>query len=141
MFNLLRVAPGDEWLTAFRTPWGLFKYQVMPFGLANAPAVFQRFIQAVLQEYLDVFCFVYLDNILIFSKTRSDHVNHVSLVLSKLKEHSLTASPKKCLFFADRVIFLGFVITPEGWSMDPAKFATISIPSHCARTPTFFGFC
>jgi hypothetical protein len=57
-FNLLRVAPGDEWKTAFRTPWGLFEYQVMPFGLANAPATFQRFIQHVLQEYLDVCCFV-----------------------------------------------------------------------------------
>lgn len=125
-FNLLRVASGDEWLTAFRTPWGLFEYRVMPFGLANAPAVFQRFIQSVLCEYLDVFCFVYLDDILIFLKTRSDHVNHVSLVLSKLKEHHLTASPEKCLFFADRVIFLGFVITPTGLSMDPAKVATIS---------------
>lgn len=76
-FNLLRLARGYEWLTAFRTPWGLFEYCVMPFGLANAPAIFQRFIQAVLREYLDVFCFVYLDNILIFSETREDHVDHV----------------------------------------------------------------
>lgn len=94
-FNLLCVAKGDEWLTAFRTPWGLFEYQVMPFGLANAPAIFQRFIQAVLREYLDVFCFVYLDDILIFSKNRPDHVTHVSAVLEKLQEHKLTVSPHR----------------------------------------------
>jgi hypothetical protein len=70
-FNLLRVAPGHEWKMAFRTPWGLYEYQVMPFGLANAPATFQRFIQHVLREYLDVFCFVYIDDILIFPELTS----------------------------------------------------------------------
>jgi hypothetical protein len=68
-FNLLRIAPGHEWKTAFRTPWGLFEYLVMPFGLANAPAIFQRFIQHCLREFLDVCCFVYIDDILVFSKT------------------------------------------------------------------------
>ena len=76
-FNLLRVAPGHEWKTAFRTPWGLYEYQVMPFGLANAPATFQRFIQYVLQEYLDVFCFVYIDDILIFSKEEKQHLTDI----------------------------------------------------------------
>jgi hypothetical protein len=69
-FNLLHVAPGHEWKTAFRTPWGLYEYVVMPFGLANAPATFQCFIQHVLREYLDVCWFVYIDDILIFSKTK-----------------------------------------------------------------------
>ena len=62
-FNLLRVKEGDEWKTAFRTPWGLFEYTVMPFGLANAPACFQRFIQWILREHIDIFCFVYLDDV------------------------------------------------------------------------------
>lgn len=142
-FNLLRVAKGYEWLTAFRTPWGLFEYQVMPFGLANAPAIFQRFIQAVLREYLDVFCFVYLDDILIFSRTREDHVDHVSKVLAKLLDHRLTASAEKCSFFSDRVLFLGFVITPGGISMDPAKLSTITdwpYPSTAPELLRFLGF-
>jgi hypothetical protein len=83
-FNLLRVAPGHKWKTAFRTPWGLFEYGVMPFGLANAPAIFQRFIQHCLCEFLDVCCFVYIDDILVFSKTREQHVKDLQNILNKL---------------------------------------------------------
>lgn len=99
-FNLLRVKEGDEWNMAFRTPWGLFEYLVMPFGLANDPACFQRFIQWVLREYLDTFCFVYLYDILIFSKTEEDHLNHIENILSALSENKLTASPEQCAFFS-----------------------------------------
>ncbi|MBW0465092.1 hypothetical protein O181_004807 [Austropuccinia psidii MF-1] len=125
-FNLLRVHPDSVPLTAFRTPWGLFEYLVMPFGLANAPATFQRFIQHVLREYLDVFCFVYLDDILIFSKTRYDHEQHLAKVLQKLKDNNLQASFEKCEFFQDTVIFLGFEISTKGISMDPSKLDTIT---------------
>jgi hypothetical protein len=76
-FNLLRVAAGDEWKTAFRTNEGLFEYLVMPFGLTNAPSAFQGFIQWVLREYLGVFCVVYLDDILVFSQTQEEHDQHV----------------------------------------------------------------
>lgn len=115
----------------------------MPFGLANAPAIFQRFIQSILREYLDVFCFVYLDDILIFSKTKQDHVDHVSKVLKVLQTHKLTASPEKCQFFADRVVFLGFIITPSGISMDPAKLSTIGdwpYPRTAPELLHFLGF-
>jgi hypothetical protein len=77
-FNLLCVAKGHEWKTTFWTPWGLYEYLVMPFGLANAPACFQRFIQHVLREMLNISCFVYINDILIFSKTRSEHQEHVT---------------------------------------------------------------
>jgi hypothetical protein len=86
-FNLLRVAKGHEWKTAFRTPWGLYEYMVMPFGLANAPACFQRFIQFVLRKFLSVSCYVYIDNILIFSKTREEHQRHVTQVLQCLQDN------------------------------------------------------
>ena len=125
-FNLLRVAEGDEWKTAFRTPWGLFEYLVMPFGLANAPANFQRFIQWVLREYLDVFCFVYLDDILIFSKSEQEHLEHIDKILFALSENKLTASPEKCAFFQTSVVFLGFVISTTGISRDPVKLKSIS---------------
>jgi hypothetical protein len=124
-FNLLRVAEGNEWKTAFCTPWGLHEYLVMLFGLANAPACFQRFIQYVLQELLNVLCFVYIDDILIFSKTREDHQAHVIQVLERLKEPSLFASPKKCSFYADWVTFLGFSILSQGIKMESDKLSTI----------------
>jgi hypothetical protein len=115
-FNLLRVAEGHEWKTAFCTPWGLYEYLVMPFGLANAPVCFQQFIQFVLCEMLNIFCFVYIDDILIFSKTCAEHTAHVSQVLEKLQEHSLFASPKKCSFYADKVTFLGSRRRASRWN-------------------------
>jgi hypothetical protein len=124
-FNLLRVAEGHEWKTAFRTPWGLYEYLVMPFGIANALACFQRFIQFVLRELLNVSCFVYIDDILIFSKTWEEHQTHVIQVLERLKEHSLFASPEKCSFYADKVTFLGFSIFSQGIKMKSEKLNTI----------------
>jgi hypothetical protein len=97
----------------------------MPFGLANAPAVFQRFIQHCLREYLDVCCFVYIYNILVFSKTRKQHLIDLQNVLGKLRQHSLKASFHKCQFFQSLVRFLGFVISSEGLKMDEEKLSTI----------------
>jgi transposase InsO family protein len=143
-FNLLRVTPGQEYLTAFRTPWGLFEYMVMPFGLANAPATFQRFIQHVLREFIDVCCFVYIDDILIFSKTEEEHFTHLSSILAKLREFSLKASLKKCQFFQTEVQFLGFIISSQGLRMDPAKLDTIvqwPLPETLRGLRRFLGFC
>lgn len=142
-FNLLKVAAGDEWKTVFRTPCGLFEYLVMPFGLANAPACFQRFIQWVLREYLDVFCFVYLDDILILSKTEEEHLVYIDKILLALSENKLTASPGKCSFFQDSVKFLGFVISTTGISMDPEKLKSISewpFPRSLKDLQCFLGF-
>ncbi|GBE79521.1 hypothetical protein SCP_0207210 [Sparassis crispa] len=80
-FNHVRIKVGDEWKTAFWTYLGLFKYTVMPFGLTNAPSTFQAFIQDTLCDLLDVVCVVYIDDILIFSRTQEEHDLHVQLVL------------------------------------------------------------
>jgi hypothetical protein len=125
VFNLLRVAEGHEWKTAFRTPWGLYEYLVMPFGLANPPSCFQFFIQFVLQKMLNLTCFVYIDKILVFSNSRTEHQHHVSQVLQKLQEHSLYASPEKFSFYADQVTFLGFQILAKGIQMESNKLSTI----------------
>ena len=137
------MAPGHEWKTAFRTPWGLYEYQVMPFGLANAPATFQRFIQYVLQEYLDVFCFVYIDDILIFSKEEKQHLTDIYRILGKLKEYSLKASMKKCEFFQTDVMFLGFETNAKGLKMNQAKLSAIDkwpYPSNVKELRRFLGF-
>jgi hypothetical protein len=83
-YNLLRIRPGDEWKTAFRTRYGHFEYTIMPFGLTNAPAVFQHLMNGIFRKYMDEFVVVYLDDILIFSKNQENHDKHVCLVLTTL---------------------------------------------------------
>ena len=105
-YNLIRIAKGDEWKTAFRTKYGLFEYLVMPFGLTNAPATFQTYMNDTLREYLERFCVVYLDDILIYSKTLEEHQQHVNAVLEKLKEAGLYLKAEKCEFSTQRTEFL-----------------------------------
>lgn len=93
-YHLVHIKEGDEWKTAFNTPLGHFEYLVMPFGLTNAPAVFQALVNDVLRDFLNRFVFVYLDNILIFSK--SEHVSHVRQVLQCLLENKLFVKAEKC---------------------------------------------
>src|SRR5205814_3307007 len=89
-YNLVRIRPGDEWKTAFRTRYGHFEYSVMPFGLTNAPATFQALINDTLREYLDDFVVAYLDDILIYTKgTLAEHQKQVRKVLRKLQEKGM----------------------------------------------------
>lgn len=124
-YNLLRIAKGHEWKTAFRTRYGHFQYRVMPFGLCNAPASFQTLVNDTLREYLDSFVVVYLDDILIFSTTPEEHTQHVRLVLQKLKDARLSLKLSKCEFNSLSISFLGFVISPNHISMDPEKVEAI----------------
>jgi hypothetical protein len=124
-YNLIRIAKGEEWKTAFRTRYGHFEYKVMPFGLSNAPATFQAFVNDVLREYLDDFVVVYLDDILIFSPSPSQHIIHVPAVLKKLLAAQLSLKLEKCEFSVPQVQFLGFVISKNGISMDPAKICAV----------------
>lgn len=142
-FNLLHFAEGHEWKTVFRMPWGLYEYFGMLFGLANAPACFQMFIQFVLQELLNMSCFVYIDDILFSSKTRTKHQEHVTWVLEKLQEHSLFASPEKFSFDADSISFLGFQISVAGIKMEDDKLSTILDwlpPPNLADLNMFLGY-
>ncbi len=120
-YNLIRIKEGEEWKTAFRTRYGLFEYLVMPFGLTNAPATFQHVMNSVLRDMLDISVIVYLDDILIYSDTREQHILHVKAVLERLRRHKLWAKAEKCEFFTDRVEFLGYVISPAGIEMDRKK--------------------
>ena len=109
-YNLLRIAEGDEWKTAFRTRYRHHHYRVMPFGLCNAPASFQAFVNDTLREYLDTFLVVYLDDTLVFSKNEKEHEHHVKLVLKKLQDAKLSLKLEKCEFDVTSVQFLGFTI-------------------------------
>ena len=143
-YHRIRIKRGDEWKTAFRTRYGHYEYLVMPFGLANAPATFQSYINKALGELVDHICIVYLDDIIIYSRSRDAHVAHVKSILKRLRQYGLFCNPKKCEFFQTRVEFLGYVVSTEGVSMDPRKvdaIATWPQPTTFPELQTFLGFC
>jgi hypothetical protein len=142
-YNLVRIKKGDEWKTAFRTRYGHFEYTVMPFGLTNAPAVFQHMMNDIFRDYLDQFVVIYLDDLLIFSKSQEEHDKHVALVLEKLREVGLYAKLEKCEFDKDSIEFLGYVISPEGIVMDKSKVDTLlswAPPTTLKEVQSFLGF-
>ena len=143
-YNLIRIRSGDEYKTAFRTKYGHFEYLVMPFGLRNAPATFQSFINSVLRPYLEKFVILYLDDILIFSKNLEEHHDHVRQVLKKLIENNLYAKLTKCEFDKSEVEFLGYVISGTGVSTDPKKIKSIKewpVPQCVKDVQRFVGLC
>ncbi|XP_060754879.1 serine hydrolase-like protein isoform X1 [Neoarius graeffei] len=142
-YHLVRVREGDEWKTAFNTLTRHYEYLVMPFGLTNAPAVFQALVNDILRDMLNKFVFVYLDDILIFSKTLSEHTHHVQLVLRRLLENSLFVKAEKCKFHAQSVSFLGYVVTEGSIQMDPAKVSAVTswpVPESRKKLQQFLGF-
>ncbi|KAH7461789.1 hypothetical protein FOMA001_g18899 [Fusarium oxysporum f. sp. matthiolae] len=142
-YNLIRIKEGDEWKTAFRTRFGLFEYLVMPFGLTNAPATFQRMINNVLRQYLDIFVVCYLDDILIFSDNEEDHKEHVHKVLKTLQDAKLLVEPEKSHFHVTKVDFLGHTITPGEIRMEKKKVSAVAEwkePSNVKETQAFLGF-
>ena len=142
-YNLVRIAEGDEWKTAFRTRYGSYEFQVMHYGLTNAPASFQRFMNEVFKGMLDVCVVVYLDDILIYSDSPDEHLVHVREVLRRLRAHNLYAKVEKCAFSVDTTDFLGFVVGPEGLRMDDTKIQVIRdwpTPRKVRDIQSFLGF-
>lgn len=142
-YNLVRIRQGDEWKTAFNTHNGHYEYLVMPFGLTNAPSVFQALVNDVLREMLEKFVFVYLDDILIFSKSLSDHVKHVRQVLKCLLDARLFVKAEKCAFHVSSVSFLGFIVSEGKIQMDPKKVSAVTdwpTPVSVKQVQRFLGF-
>jgi hypothetical protein len=142
-YHRIRIKAGDEWKTAFRTRYGHFEYRVMPFGLANAPATFQAYINKALHGLLDDICVVYLDDILIYSHEEERHEEHVRRVLERLQQYSLFANLKKCVFDVDEVEFLGFIVGTKGVSVDRSRIETIAEwpqPKTFREVQQFLGF-
>ncbi|GKC54071.1 putative reverse transcriptase domain-containing protein, partial [Tanacetum coccineum] len=124
-YHQLRVREEDIPKTAFRTRYGHYEFQVMPFGLTNAPAVFMDLMNRVCKTYLDKFVIVFIDDILIYSKNKQEHEEHLKIILELLKNEELYAKFSKCEFWIPKVQFLGHVIDSEGIHVDPAKIESI----------------
>uniref|UniRef100_A0A673CBI9 Gypsy retrotransposon integrase-like protein 1 n=1 Tax=Sphaeramia orbicularis TaxID=375764 RepID=A0A673CBI9_9TELE len=142
-YHLVRIREGDEWKTAFNTPSGHYEYLVMPFGLTNAPAVFQALVNDVLRDMLNVFVFVYLDDILIFSSDEETHIQHVRQVLQRLLANQLFVKSEKCEFHQSSVSFLGFIIAEGSVQMDPEKVSAVRewpTPASRKDVQRFLGF-
>ena len=119
--------------TAFRTPTGaLWQFTVAPFGLVNLPSVFTRLMHHVLGETLGVFACVYIDDILVFSKTTEEHIRHLDIVLKKIIAAGLNCSVHKSVLFRTQIKFVGHIVDKSGISPDPEKIrAVVDIPPPC----------
>ena len=116
-----RDGPADREKTAFTTPRGLFEFTVMPFGLCNAPATFERLMECVLRELQWNICILYLDDVIIFGKTFQETIDKVTTVLKRFQSANLKLRPQKWEFFKKEVKFLGHIVSKTGVQCDPAK--------------------
>ncbi|CAI7885507.1 unnamed protein product [Closterium sp. NIES-53] len=144
-YNQVRVADEDIEKTAFRTRYGHFEFLLLPFGLTNAPATFMCLMHNIFRDFLDRFVIVFIDDILIFSKSLKEHSEHLRQVLTKLREHRLFATESKCEFAKASIPFLGHIISHNQLSMDPTKIQVVenwqqpTCIIKCERETTFFG--
>ncbi|RYO77870.1 hypothetical protein DL764_010172 [Monosporascus ibericus] len=142
-FNRLRIAPGDEWKTAFITRFGLFECLVANFGMTGAPSSFQHYINHTLFDLLDKYVTAYLDDILIYSKSKKEHKGHVREVLRRLADAGLTIDIRKCEFNVTKTRYLGLIISTDGIAMDPDKVKAIQQweqPGSLRELQRFLGF-
>ncbi|XP_052723874.1 uncharacterized protein LOC128193804 [Vigna angularis] len=124
-YHQIRVKEDDIQKTAFRSRYGHYEYVVMPFGVTNAPAVFMEYMNRIFRPYLDKFVVVFIDDILIYSKTEDEHEEHLRLVLGVLREKELYAKLSKYEFWMKEIQFLGHVVSAGGISVDPAKVRAV----------------
>ncbi|KAA3490754.1 DNA/RNA polymerases superfamily protein [Gossypium australe] len=141
-YHQLKVKEVDVHKTAFRTRYGHYEFLVMPFGLTNAPAAFMDLMNRVFQQYLDQFVVVFIDDILVYSKTEEEHDKHLRIVLQVLREKQLYAKFSKCEFWLKEVAFLGHVVSAEGIRVDPRKIEAVldwKPPRSVAEIRSFLG--
>ncbi|GAU37549.1 hypothetical protein TSUD_369970 [Trifolium subterraneum] len=141
-YHQIRVKTEDIPKTAFRTRYGHYEYTVMPFGVTNAPGVFMEYMNRIFHSFLDKFVVVFIDDILVYSKSEEEHKEHLRIVLQVLKEKKLYAKLSKCEFWLKEVSFLGHVISSGGIAVDPAKVDAVmkwGTPESVSEIRSFLG--
>ncbi|GBG85010.1 hypothetical protein CBR_g39474 [Chara braunii] len=141
-YHQIRVAAADQPKTAFRSRFGHYEFTVMPFGLTNAPATFQRAMNDIFRDILEQYVLVYLDDILVYSRTLEEHLRHLRDVLDRLRRHGFYAKLSKCCFAQHKVDFLGHYVYDKGLHMDDAKITTIAewpAPTSAKQLRSFLG--
>ncbi|KAJ8761816.1 hypothetical protein K2173_004665 [Erythroxylum novogranatense] len=141
-YHQLRMKETDVSKTAFRTRYGHFEFLVMPFGLTNAPAVFMDLMNRVFKSFLDQFIIVFIDDILVYSKSDEEHEDHLRVALETLRKNELYAKFDKCEFWLREVVFLGHVISEHGVHVDPQKIEAVvkwEAPKNVAEVRSFLG--
>eukprot|EP00253_Pinus_taeda_P017239 PITA_17239 len=141
-YHQIRIKDEDIAKTAFRTRYGHYEFVVLPFGLTNAPATFMCLMNSVFHQYLDKFVLIFIDDILIYSRNRKEHEEHLRIVLQTLREHQLYGKFNKCDFYKEQIQYLGHIITKEGIAVDPEKIKTIMdwpTPKDVADIRSFMG--
>ena len=125
-YHQLRIRESDIPKTEFRTRYGHYEFLVMSFGLTNAPSAFMDLMNRVFRPYLDRFVIVFIDDILVYSRSELEHERHLGLVLQTLRRHQLYAKFNKCEFWLSRVGFLGYVVSADGIYVDPQKVEAVA---------------
>ena len=141
-YHQLKIKKEDIHKTAFRTRYGHYEFLVMPFGLTNAPAAFMDLMNRVFKNFLDQFVIVFIDDILVYSRSKEEHEEHLRIVLQTLRKNRLYAKFKKCEFWLEQVAFLGHVISKKGISVDPGKIEAVSNwprPTNVHEVRSFLG--
>ena len=142
-YHQIRIKPQDIPKTAFQTKYGSFQFRVMPFGLTNAPATFQRMMNQIMQKHRE-FADVYLDDIIIHSRSLEEHAAHIAAVLETLREEKLFAKLRKCEFARNSIEFCGHIVSEKGISTMPTKLKSIEdwpVPKNPSDIKSFLGLC
>ena len=142
-YHLVRITARDEWKTAFQTHYGSFEWLVMPEGLTNAPAAFQCFMNDIFVDMMDINVIVYLDDILVYSDSLTEHKLHIREVLRRLRSNSLFARADKCEFHVTSCEYLGYMLSPDGLTMAQNKVQIIQDwpePRKVRDIQSFLGF-
>ncbi|GIM11516.1 hypothetical protein Vretimale_14990, partial [Volvox reticuliferus] len=141
-YHQIRLSPEDQHRCAFTSPFGHYEMRVLAFGLANAPATFQSLMNNIFKDKINKYTLVYLDDLLVFSKTPEEHLIHLRDVLETLRQHKLFASPEKSTFNKPELLFLGHIISQDGIKVDPAKTKAITdwpTPTNLTQLRSFLG--